>query len=84
MEQKMKLLIINPGSTSTKISVYENEKSLFEKSRFHIKWKILSIIPAALSAVKRRGAKFSRKWRHRRAALTKRGRYAILCVIKKY
>ena len=35
MEQKMKLLIINPGSTSTKISVYENEKSLFEKSRFH-------------------------------------------------
>ena len=30
-----KLLIINPGSTSTKISVYVNEKELFEKSRFH-------------------------------------------------
>ena len=35
MEKKWKLLIINPGSTSTKISVYENETSLFEKSRFH-------------------------------------------------
>ena len=31
----MKLLIINPGSTSTKVSVYEDEKSLFEESRFH-------------------------------------------------
>ena len=30
-----KLLIINPGSTSTKISLFEDEKSLFEKSVFH-------------------------------------------------
>lgn len=30
-----KLLIINPGSTSTKISLFENEKELFEKSQFH-------------------------------------------------
>ena len=30
-----KLLIINPGSTSTKISVFENEKMLFERSLFH-------------------------------------------------
>ncbi len=30
-----KLLIINPGSTSTKISVYENEKSVLEESIFH-------------------------------------------------
>ena len=30
-----KLLIINPGSTSTKVSLYENECSLFEKSLFH-------------------------------------------------
>ncbi len=30
-----KLLIINPGSTSTKIAVYENEKELFVKSIFH-------------------------------------------------
>ena len=35
MEKTYKLLIINPGSTSTKISVFENEKHLFEKSRFH-------------------------------------------------
>ena len=35
MEKVFKLLIINPGSTSTKISVFENEKSVFEKSRFH-------------------------------------------------
>ena len=31
----MKLLIINPGSTSTKISVFEEEKSLYEESVFH-------------------------------------------------
>ena len=31
----MKLLIINPGSTSTKISVYEDEKKLCEESVFH-------------------------------------------------
>ena len=29
------MLIINPGSTSTKISLFENEKERFEKSRFH-------------------------------------------------
>ena len=33
--KKCKLLIINPGSTSTKVSLFENEKSLFEKSLFH-------------------------------------------------
>ena len=30
-----KLLIINPGSTSTKISLFDNEKELFERSQFH-------------------------------------------------
>ncbi|MBP5638452.1 MAG: butyrate kinase [Victivallales bacterium] len=30
-----KILVINPGSTSTKVSLYENETSLFEKSIFH-------------------------------------------------
>ena len=30
-----KLLIINPGSTSTKVSLFENETSVFEKSLFH-------------------------------------------------
>ena len=34
-DQKFKLLIINPGSTSTKVSLFENETSLFEKSLFH-------------------------------------------------
>ena len=33
--EEYKLLIINPGSTSTKISLYINEKEIFEKSRFH-------------------------------------------------
>ncbi len=33
--RSLKLLVINPGSTSTKVSLYENEKSLFEKSVFH-------------------------------------------------
>ena len=31
----MKLLIINPGSTSTKIGVFENETSIFEKTLRH-------------------------------------------------
>ena len=35
MEQKYKLLVINPGSTSTKVSLFENERALFEKSVFH-------------------------------------------------
>ena len=34
-EKKLKLLIINPGSTSTKVSVFENEDLLFEESIFH-------------------------------------------------
>ena len=31
----MKILIINPGSTSTKISLYEDERLIFEESPFH-------------------------------------------------
>lgn len=34
-EAKKKLLVINPGSTSTKVSLFENETSLFEKNLFH-------------------------------------------------
>ena len=34
-DRKLKLLVINPGSTSTKVSLFENETSLFEKSVFH-------------------------------------------------
>ncbi|MCQ2531318.1 MAG: butyrate kinase [Saccharofermentans sp.] len=30
-----KLLVINPGSTSTKVSLFEGETSVFEKSLFH-------------------------------------------------
>ena len=35
MKHKTRLLIINPGSTSTKVSLFENETSLFEESLFH-------------------------------------------------
>ena len=35
MQKDFRLLIINPGSTSTKISLFENEKELFQKSQFH-------------------------------------------------
>ena len=35
MQKAYKLLIINPGSTSTKISLFENEKERFQKSMFH-------------------------------------------------
>lgn len=31
----MTLLVINPGSTSTKVSLFKNETSLFEESLFH-------------------------------------------------
>ena len=31
----MKILVINPGSTSTKISLFENEKNLYTESLFH-------------------------------------------------
>ena len=34
-EKNYRLLIINPGSTSTKVSLFENEKALFERSLFH-------------------------------------------------
>ncbi|MBR1758213.1 MAG: butyrate kinase [Lachnospiraceae bacterium] len=35
MEKKYKLLVINPGSTSTKVSLFENETLIFERSLFH-------------------------------------------------
>ncbi|MBO4367366.1 MAG: butyrate kinase [Clostridia bacterium] len=35
MDKKYRLLIINPGSTSTKVSLFENEHLVFEKSPFH-------------------------------------------------
>ena len=34
-EKRYKILVINPGSTSTKVSLFENEALLFEKSLFH-------------------------------------------------
>ena len=34
-EKLFRILVINPGSTSTKVSLYENETSLFEESLFH-------------------------------------------------
>ena len=34
-EKTYKLLIINPGSTSTKVSLFENETPVFERSLFH-------------------------------------------------
>ena len=34
-QKTYKLLIINPGSTSTTVSLFENDRSLFEKSLFH-------------------------------------------------
>ena len=33
--KKFRILVINPGSTSTKISVFEDESSVFERSVFH-------------------------------------------------
>ena len=33
--KQFRILVINPGSTSTKVSLFEDDKSLFEKSLFH-------------------------------------------------
>lgn len=38
--QKFKILVINPGSTSTKISVFENEKELFKNTIHHSKLEL--------------------------------------------
>ena len=35
MAQKYKILVINPGSTSTKLSIYENETEIFNKTIQH-------------------------------------------------
>ena len=32
---KFRLLVINPGSTSTKVSLFEDETSVFERKLFH-------------------------------------------------
>ena len=39
----MKLLIINPGSTSTKVSIYEDEVKLCEESIFHDAPKLIEL-----------------------------------------
>ena len=35
LEQEYRILVINPGSTSTKIGVFDNERSVFEKTIRH-------------------------------------------------
>ena len=35
MKTPVKLLIINPGSTSTKVSYFEDEKNVYTESIFH-------------------------------------------------
>ncbi|KHF31073.1 Butyrate kinase 2 [Anoxybacillus sp. BCO1] len=34
-EHSFRILVINPGSTSTKIGVFHNERSIFEKTIRH-------------------------------------------------
>ena len=35
MEKTFTLLIINPGSTSTKVSLFDNDRERFERDIFH-------------------------------------------------
>ena len=35
METIYKMLVINPGSTSTKVSYFENDKNVYTESMFH-------------------------------------------------
>ena len=34
-DRKFKILVINPGSTSTKVSLFLDEEELFERNLFH-------------------------------------------------
>ena len=53
MEKEYKLLIINPGSTSTKISLFINEKEQYERSQFHVATNPLWIdAPSAFPSVR--------------------------------
>ena len=36
-----KILIINPGSTSTKIGVFEDETLLFEETLWGLRWRCI-------------------------------------------
>jgi butyrate kinase len=45
----MKILAINPGSTSTKIALYENDKELFTKNLQHAKDELPKVIKDQLS-----------------------------------
>ena len=40
-----KMLVINPGSTSTKVSYFENEKNIFTESIFHDAPELLNSDP---------------------------------------
>ena len=39
---QMKLFVINPGSTSTKVSLFEDDRVLFEENVFHDAPELLS------------------------------------------
>ena len=41
----MKMLIINPGSTSTKVSYFEDEKNVYTESIFHDAPELLKYPP---------------------------------------
>ena len=55
MEQEIKLLIINPGSTSTKISIFENGVERYKKSLSH---------PASTPEPPTRPPSARRRWRN--------------------
>ena len=42
MKTVYKMLVINPGSTSTKVSYFENEKNVYTESVFHDAPELLS------------------------------------------
>ena len=40
LDKTYRILVINPGSTSTKVAVYENEKELFSENAVHSQEKL--------------------------------------------
>ena len=58
MEQEIKLLIINPGSTSTKISIFENGVERYKKSLSHPAWRGTPEPPTRPPSARRRWRNF--------------------------
>ena len=66
MQKKFRILVINPGSTSTKIGVYDNEQLIFEDTLRHQAEKLAQFRFGyrSIQFPKRCHSPFVGRWRH--------------------